>query len=115
LKNPITKNWAEGVAQGESPGFKPQYHKKPKNTSLLAAQTKNLDVIVASFLSYSIHFQLSENPVSSNGSKYIHKSATSLLLHCSSLDLIYYFIAFLLLPFHLAIYPQLRRQKAGCK
>jgi hypothetical protein len=24
-KNPITKNWAGGVAQGEGPEFKPQY------------------------------------------------------------------------------------------
>jgi hypothetical protein len=29
-KNPITKNWAGGVAQGEGPEFKPQYHKKKK-------------------------------------------------------------------------------------
>jgi hypothetical protein len=27
-KNPITKNWAAGVAQGEGPEFKPQYRKK---------------------------------------------------------------------------------------
>jgi hypothetical protein len=27
-KNPITKNWASGVTQGEGPEFKPQYHKK---------------------------------------------------------------------------------------
>jgi hypothetical protein len=27
-KNPITKNWAGGVAQGKDPEFKPQYHKK---------------------------------------------------------------------------------------
>jgi hypothetical protein len=25
-KNPITKNWAGGVAQGEGSEFKPQYH-----------------------------------------------------------------------------------------
>jgi hypothetical protein len=30
LKNPITKNWAGGVAQDEGPGFKPQYHQKKK-------------------------------------------------------------------------------------
>jgi hypothetical protein len=30
LKNPITKKWAGGVAQGESPEFKPQYHKQKK-------------------------------------------------------------------------------------
>jgi hypothetical protein len=30
LKNPITKNWAGGVAQGEGPEFKPQYCKKKK-------------------------------------------------------------------------------------
>jgi hypothetical protein len=29
-KYPITKNWAGGVAQGESPEFKPQYCKKKK-------------------------------------------------------------------------------------
>jgi hypothetical protein len=29
-KNLITKNWAGGVAQGEGPEFKPQYHKKKK-------------------------------------------------------------------------------------
>jgi hypothetical protein len=29
-KNPITKNWGGGVAQGESPELKPQYHKKRK-------------------------------------------------------------------------------------
>jgi hypothetical protein len=28
LKNPITKNWAGGVPQGEGPEFKPTYHKK---------------------------------------------------------------------------------------
>jgi hypothetical protein len=28
LKNPTTKNWAGGVAQGEGPEFKPQYCKK---------------------------------------------------------------------------------------
>jgi hypothetical protein len=28
LKNPITKNWVGGVAQGEGPEFKTQYHKK---------------------------------------------------------------------------------------
>jgi hypothetical protein len=33
LKNPITKNWAGGVAQGEGPEFKPQYHQKKKKTS----------------------------------------------------------------------------------
>jgi hypothetical protein len=27
-KNPITKNWVCGVAQGEGPEFKPQYQKK---------------------------------------------------------------------------------------
>jgi hypothetical protein len=27
-KNPITKNRAGGVAPGEGPEFKPQYHKK---------------------------------------------------------------------------------------
>jgi hypothetical protein len=30
LKNPITKNWAGGVAQGEGPEFKSQYCKKKK-------------------------------------------------------------------------------------
>jgi hypothetical protein len=30
LKNPITKNWAGGVAQDEGPEFKPQYCKKNK-------------------------------------------------------------------------------------
>jgi hypothetical protein len=30
LKHPIIKNWAGGVAQGEGPEFKPQYHKKKK-------------------------------------------------------------------------------------
>jgi hypothetical protein len=29
-KNPSQKNRAGGVAQGEGPEFKPQYHKKPK-------------------------------------------------------------------------------------
>jgi hypothetical protein len=29
-KNPITKNWAGGVAQGVGPEFKPQYCKKKK-------------------------------------------------------------------------------------
>jgi hypothetical protein len=32
-KNRITKNWAGGVAQDEGPEFKPQYHKKKKNSS----------------------------------------------------------------------------------
>jgi hypothetical protein len=27
-KKPITKYWAGGVAQGQGPEFKPQYHKK---------------------------------------------------------------------------------------
>jgi hypothetical protein len=31
LKNPITKNWAGGVAQGEGPKFKSQCQKKKKN------------------------------------------------------------------------------------
>jgi hypothetical protein len=30
LKNPITKNWAGRVAQGEGPEFKLQYWKKKK-------------------------------------------------------------------------------------
>jgi hypothetical protein len=37
MKNPITKNWAGGVAQGKGPEFKPQYHKnktKQKKTSV---------------------------------------------------------------------------------
>jgi hypothetical protein len=29
-RKPITKNWTGGVAQGEGPEFKPQYHKKKK-------------------------------------------------------------------------------------
>jgi hypothetical protein len=29
-KNPITQNWAGGMAQGKGPVFKPQYHKKKK-------------------------------------------------------------------------------------
>jgi hypothetical protein len=33
LKNPITKYWAGGVAQGEGPEFKPQYHKTNKQTN----------------------------------------------------------------------------------
>jgi hypothetical protein len=28
LKNPITENWAGGMAQGEGPEFKPKHHKK---------------------------------------------------------------------------------------
>jgi hypothetical protein len=31
LKNTLHKNRAHGVAQGESPEFKPQFHKKKKN------------------------------------------------------------------------------------
>jgi hypothetical protein len=37
-KNSITKNWAGGVAQGENPEFKPQYHtqkKKIKKISII--------------------------------------------------------------------------------
>jgi hypothetical protein len=30
LNNPITKNWAGGVAQGKGPEFKPQYSKRKK-------------------------------------------------------------------------------------
>jgi hypothetical protein len=30
LKNPISKNWASRVAQGEGPEFKPQYHTQKK-------------------------------------------------------------------------------------
>jgi hypothetical protein len=30
LKNPVTKNWAGGVDQGETPEFKPQYCRKKK-------------------------------------------------------------------------------------
>jgi hypothetical protein len=30
LKNPITKNWAGGVAQGEGPEFQPENHKKER-------------------------------------------------------------------------------------
>jgi hypothetical protein len=30
LKNPITKNWDGGAAQGEGPEFKPEYCKKKK-------------------------------------------------------------------------------------
>jgi hypothetical protein len=29
-KNPVTKNWAGGVAQGKGPDFKPQYHTQKK-------------------------------------------------------------------------------------
>jgi hypothetical protein len=29
-KNPVTKNWADEVPQGEGPEFKPQYHKKER-------------------------------------------------------------------------------------
>jgi hypothetical protein len=31
-KNPITKNWAGKVVQGEGPEFKTQYHKKEEKT-----------------------------------------------------------------------------------
>jgi hypothetical protein len=30
-KNPITKNWTGGVAQGEGPEFQPQYVKNKLN------------------------------------------------------------------------------------
>jgi hypothetical protein len=33
LKNPITKNWAGGVAQSERPEFKPQYPTKQNKTT----------------------------------------------------------------------------------
>jgi hypothetical protein len=36
LKKPITKNWAGGVAQGENPEFKPQYHTQKKNRNMLS-------------------------------------------------------------------------------
>jgi hypothetical protein len=44
-KNPITKNWAGGVAQGEGPEFKPQYHKKKKKK-----ERKNGELQVVSLL-----------------------------------------------------------------
>jgi hypothetical protein len=34
LENPITKNWAGGVAQGEGPEFKPQYQNKQTKKEL---------------------------------------------------------------------------------
>jgi hypothetical protein len=36
-KNPITKNWAGGVAQGEGPEFKSQYPPPPKKKEALLA------------------------------------------------------------------------------
>jgi hypothetical protein len=40
LKNPITKNWAGGVAQGEDPEFKPLYHKKKKIKKIIQQKNK---------------------------------------------------------------------------
>jgi hypothetical protein len=36
-KNPITKSWADGVAQGEGSEFKPQYRPKKEIVSVILA------------------------------------------------------------------------------
>jgi hypothetical protein len=41
LKNPITKNWASGMAQGEGLEFKPQYCKKKRKK--MCHQLSNLE------------------------------------------------------------------------
>jgi hypothetical protein len=50
LKKPITKNWAGGVAQGEGPEFKPQYHKKKKERKLHGIYFCNNLLILPLFL-----------------------------------------------------------------
>jgi hypothetical protein len=41
LKTPITKNWSGGVAQGEGPEFKFQYHKKKNRKKEILKAEKN--------------------------------------------------------------------------
>jgi hypothetical protein len=41
-KNPITKNWAGGVAQGEGPELKPQYRKKKKKKGIVSGRQSGL-------------------------------------------------------------------------
>jgi hypothetical protein len=44
--NPITKNWAGGVAQGKGPVFKPQYHKnKNKHPTKFALVSGTLHLL----------------------------------------------------------------------
>jgi hypothetical protein len=43
LKDPITKNWADGVAQNEGPKFKPQYCEEKKKKSYRPKSLMNID------------------------------------------------------------------------
>jgi hypothetical protein len=54
LKSPIIKNWAGGVAQGDSPEFKLKYlEKKMLLTFVLYTSQSELTVITASLFSLS--------------------------------------------------------------